>query len=80
MWDGNAIAGTLEVIFGDDMTLAAATCAGCGASGPLAESAVYLRAPGVVVRCRHCEAVLAVVVGRRSTYCVDLRGIATLKT
>ena len=79
MFDGNAIAGTLEVIFGDDMTVAAATCAGCGASGPLAESAVYLWAPGIVVRCRHCDNVLAVVIQRRAVYCVDLRGVSALQ-
>lgn len=79
MLDGNAIAGTLEDIFGADMTVAAATCAGCGARGPLAETAVYLRGPGIVVRCRRCQAVLAVVVERRSRYCVDLRGISALE-
>jgi hypothetical protein len=29
----------------------------------------------VVVRCRHCDTVLAVVTERRATYCVDLTGI-----
>lgn len=79
MLDGNAIAGTLEHIFGNDMTRTVATCASCEATGPLAETAVYLRGPGIVVRCRHCEAVLAVVVERRSTYCVDLRGVSALR-
>jgi hypothetical protein len=73
--DGNAIAGILEDIFGEDMTTTTATCSGCGRSGPLAETAVYVRAPGVVVRCRHCDTVLAVVVEGRATYCVDLTGI-----
>jgi hypothetical protein len=79
MLDGNAIAGTLETIFGHDMTVAVATCAGCGARGPLAESAVYLRAPGIVVRCRHCDTVLAVMVERGAVYCVDLRGLSALQ-
>ena len=30
MLDGNAIAGTLDDIFGGDMTLAVSTCSGCG--------------------------------------------------
>jgi hypothetical protein len=80
MLDGNAIAGTLEEIFAADMTQAVLTCAGCGRSGPLAETAVYLRAPGVVVRCRGCDAVLAVVAERRARYCVDLRGVSALET
>ncbi|HKO28438.1 MAG TPA: DUF6510 family protein [Solirubrobacteraceae bacterium] len=75
MLDGNAIAGLLEEIFGEEMTAAAATCSGCGRTGPLAETAVYLRAPGVVVRCRYCDTVLAVVIEGRATYCVDLTGI-----
>ncbi len=79
MLDGNAIAGTLEVIFGEDMTTATSTCAGCGGTGPLAEAAVYLRAPGVVVRCRDCGAVLAVVIERRARYCIDLRGVSALR-
>lgn len=80
MLDGNAIAGMLDDMFGYDMTRAAATCAGCGASGPLAETAVYLRAPGIVVRCRHCDTVLAVVIEHRAFYCVDLRGVSALLT
>lgn len=79
MLDGNAIAGMLEDTFGTEMTTAVSTCAGCGRRAPLAETAVSLRGPGVVVCCRHCGAVLAVVVERHGTRCVDLRGIASLK-
>ena len=79
MLDGNAIAGTLDDIFGADMTLAVSTCSGCGARGPLAETAVYVRAPGVVVRCRHCDNVLLVVIERGGTYCVDVRGTTDLR-
>jgi hypothetical protein len=80
MLDGNAIAGTLDDIFGGDMTLAVSTCSGCGARGPLAETAVYVRAPGVVVRCRHCDNVLVVVIERGGTYCVDVRGTTDLRS
>lgn len=78
MLDGNAIAGTLTEVFGADMTTTTATCAGCGTAGVLAETAVYLRAPGVVVRCRNCESVLAVLVERRGTYCVSMQGISRM--
>ena len=78
MLDGNAIAGTLDEIFATDMTLVSATCGGCRWRGPLAETAVYMQAPGVVVRCRHCDRVLAVVIERQSTYCVDLSGLSGL--
>ena len=78
MLDGNAIAGTLADIFGADMTLVVATCGGCGSQGPLAETAVYVRAPGVVVRCRRCDNVLVVVTELGGTYCVDVRGTVGL--
>ena len=79
MLDGNAIAGTLEDIFGADMTLVVSTCGGCGSRGPLAETAVYMRAPGVVMRCRRCENVLVVVIQRGDVYCIDVQGTAELR-
>ena len=79
MLDGNATAGTLSAVFGADMTLVVSTCGGCGARRPLAETAVYMRAPGVVVRCRSCDSVLVLVVERGGRYCVDLRGVAELR-
>jgi hypothetical protein len=76
--DGNAIGGLLHDVFGTEMTAAVATCASCGGTGPMAETIVYLRAPGVVVRCRHCTAVLMVVVRRGEHNCVDTSGFAAL--
>jgi hypothetical protein len=78
--DGNAIAGLLHEVFGTEMTPAVGTCASCGATGPLAECVVYLRAPGTVVRCRRCTALLIVIVRVRAMNCVDLRGLAALAT
>jgi Family of unknown function (DUF6510) len=77
--DGNAIAGALVDVFGDEMTPAIGVCNGCGASAPMAEFEVYLRAPGVVGRCRSCRNVLLVLVTIRGITCVDLRGLATLE-
>ena len=76
--DGNAIAGLLEEVFGGDMTTTWGTCAHCGARRQLAETVVYLQAPGVVVRCRRCEKVLMVLVQVRETRCVDLMGLERL--
>jgi hypothetical protein len=76
--DGNAIAGLLHEVFGAEMTTAIGTCATCGASGQLAETMVYLRAPGTVARCRSCTSVLIVVVKGKDVNCVDVRGLATL--
>ena len=48
--DGNAIGGVLAEIFGTEMTVAVGVCGSCGATGPVAELHVYVRAPGIVVR------------------------------
>jgi hypothetical protein len=76
--DGNAIAGPLYDVFGAEMTTALGTCAGCGTIAPVAEAAVYMRGPGIVGRCRHCDAALIVLVTIRGCTCVDLRGLAAL--
>jgi len=76
--DGNAIGGLLIDAFGTEMTAAATTCATCDASRPVAELVVYRRAPGAVVRCRTCGAVLMVLVTRDGTTSVDLSGLARI--
>jgi len=77
--DGNAIGGLLHEVFGAEMTAAVGTCAACGASGPVAECVVYLRAPGTVVRCRACGSVLMAIVKVKGMNCVDLLGLAALE-
>lgn len=72
--DGNAIAGELFEVFGDEMTTAVGACAHCGASGVVAELRVYLRAPGAVARCPHCDGVTMVLVSVRGTPRIDLAG------
>jgi hypothetical protein len=76
--DGNAIGALLHDVFGTEMTTAVATCGTCGATRSMAEAVVYLRAPGVVVRCRVCASVLMVVVQRGEQNCVSLDGLAAL--
>jgi Family of unknown function (DUF6510) len=76
--DGNAIGGLLLDVFGADLTDALATCANCGAVAPVAETVVYLRAPGTVVRCRTCTAILIVISQVRGINCVDLTGLTSL--
>ncbi|MGW4489542.1 DUF6510 family protein [Amycolatopsis sp. NPDC004368] len=78
-FDGNAIAGTLNAVFGGEMTAAAGTCAACGATEPLALLRVYRDAPGVVARCAHCDTVLLVIVEKRGVSCVDASGFAVLE-
>ncbi len=74
--DGNAIAGALVEVFGAETTTATGTRGGCGAPATVGELEVYLRAPGIVARCRSCGNALIVLVTIRGITCVDLGGLA----
>jgi hypothetical protein len=77
--DGNAIPDTLAAVFGTQATTAIGACASCGGRSSMSELAVYLGAPGAVARCRHCAAVVMVVVEARGVRCVDLQGLEALE-
>jgi hypothetical protein len=77
--DGNAAAGPLATFFAIDLTVATGQCDGCGRRSALAESTVWTRAPGVVVRCRGCEAVLLRVVEAPGRSWIDMRGLRSLE-
>ena len=66
--DGNAAAGFLEEIFPFEMTLAQATCAGCGADDVIGAAAAYMHGMGTIIRCNRCDAVLIRVVYIRGAY------------
>jgi len=76
--DGNAIGGLLLNVFGTEMTTATGRCGSCGKASLVAELTVYLHAPGTVVRCPTCTAILMVFVSAHGTTCVDLSGLAEL--
>ena len=76
--DGNAIGGVLAEIFGTEMTVAVGVCGSCGATGPVAELHVYVRAPGIVVRCATCESVLLKIVQSSRRTWLDMTGLRTL--
>ena len=78
--DGNAIAGQLFDVFGVEMTTASGTCASCGATAQIAELMVYLRAPGAVVRCPVCGAVLIVLTELRGTHARQLHAASSCAT
>ena len=52
--DGNAVAGLLVEIFGQEMTASRGQCGGCGRIDVLANVMVYRDAPGDVLRCPAC--------------------------
>ena len=77
--DGNAIGGVLAEIFGTEMTVAVGVCGSCGATGPVAELHVYMRAPGIVVRCSTCESVLLKIVQSERRTWLDLSGLRVVQ-
>lgn len=77
--DGNAAAGLLSEIFVSEMTSALGTCAGCGATNALGSAQLYTQAPGVVMRCPSCTAILLCVVRVRESLLVDLSGLRQIQ-
>jgi uncharacterized Zn finger protein len=72
--DGNAVAGALSEIYGDEMTTVLAECASCGQVDPIGGLLAYVRGPGIVLRCTACATVvLRIVQTPKRTY-VDVRG------
>ena len=77
--DGNAIGGLLMEIFGTDVTASIGVCASCGAEDHVATLEVYMRAPGVVGRCRSCGAVMVRIVRSETRTWLDLSGTRTIE-
>ena len=78
MLDGNAVAGLLQEVFAVEMTTALETCAGCGATEPIGAVHVY-RGAGFVLRCPHCENVLATIQRGDSEILFSPSGARTLR-
>ena len=77
--DGNAIGGLLNELFGVELTDAPCVCGSCGAREEMARLDVYVHAPGVVVRCRHCEDVMIRIVRGPDRTWIDLSGTTRLE-
>ena len=76
--DGNAAGGELRQLFAVDVTVATATCAGCGTDVELGALASFAHEMGVVLRCRGCgNVVLRLVRTPRAMY-FEARGLARL--
>lgn len=77
--DANAIAGLLAGLFGADVTASHGQCASCGTVSLVGTMRVYMRGPGVVVRCPACAEVVLRVVETPRGRMVDLRGVASVE-
>jgi hypothetical protein len=74
MMDGNAMAGALREIFAHEMTSARIACDGCGEAEPIGAEHAYMHAPGIVLRCRHCDGVLLVLTQGGGRYLLGFKG------
>jgi hypothetical protein len=77
--DGNAAAGALGEVFALEITAARGTCASCGATAELGAVVVYAHAPGTVLRCPACTAVLVRLVRGPDRVWLDARGVSCLE-
>ena len=79
MVDGNALAGVLGEVFVYEMTSARVACAGCGEVEPIGAQHGYMQAPGAVLRCCHCDAVLLVVMQQDGKHLLGFERIRWLE-
>ncbi|MFE9174477.1 MULTISPECIES: DUF6510 family protein [Streptomyces] len=77
--DGNAVAGAMSLALGRDATTIVLQCAECGDRHRVAETRVYLRCPGMVVRCPACSACEVLLVDRPRRLQLTLMSIRMLE-
>ena len=78
MLDGNAVAGMLQEVFAVEMTMAMGTCGNCGAAEPMGATHVF-KGAGVVMRCPHCDTVLAKIVRSDTRLWLSFPGMRALE-
>ena len=78
--DGNAVIGAFSLALGTDLADGSLECAGCGRTHPIAETRVYLRCPGMVLRCPGCDGVEVVIVEVAHRLQVTMSGVSALRT
>lgn len=76
--DGNAVAGALSLALGREATMIVLECAECGNRHRVAETKVYLRCPGMVIRCPECLACEFVLLDRPQRLRLVLMSVRSL--
>jgi hypothetical protein len=79
MLDGNALSGSLRDVFAFEMSSARLKCAGCGQIEAVGAGHAFVQAPGLVLRCSHCEGVLLVLTHSPERYVIGFEGTAWLE-
>jgi hypothetical protein len=76
--DANAVAGLLATIFEREVTAMEERCVHCGTVSIVGTLRVYLRGPGVVLRCPACAEVVLRIADTPAGIRVDLSGATHL--
>jgi len=76
--DGNAAGGELRQLFAVDVTVATATCAGCGTDAEVGALTSYAHEMGVILRCGACGDVVLRLVRTPHAMYFDAPGMARL--
>jgi hypothetical protein len=77
--DGNAVAGILAAVFAAEVTSTPGECATCHTVSVLGTMRVYMRGPGVVLRCPACAEVVVRIVETPTGMLIDLAGVRSLR-
>lgn len=77
--DGSAVGGLLAAVFGREVTGAEERCAHCGTVSVIATMRVYMRGPGIVVRCPACTDVVLRIVETPRGIRIDASGATMLR-
>lgn len=76
--DGNALAGMLAGILGDEPTTLRLACGGCGAESSLAETVVELDDVCGIARCRRCTRTLFTVLSTTDGVRLSFAGLGSI--
>jgi hypothetical protein len=79
MLDGNAAAGLLQQCFSSDVTAEIVRCGSCEREGPIGDAHAYSQAPGLVLRCKNCSAILLRIVETPEAHYLDAQGLAFIR-
>ena len=72
--DGNAAAGLFSEVFTRDVTIAQATCAGCGRTESIGALHMYAQEMGAVLRCPGCQGVVVRMARTTTHMWIDATG------
>jgi hypothetical protein len=77
--DANGIGGMLATVFGVDVTASPGQCATCHTVSTVGTMRVYMRGPGVVVRCPACAEIILRIVRTPSSTLLDVSGASWIR-